>query len=107
MSKAWREKDFSRALWTAAQCRAKKHGVVFTIPKSAVVIPEFCPILGIRLGRKGGVACDTSPTLDRIRPALGYVPGNVAVISMRANRIKNDGTPEEHEAIARFMRAQE
>lgn len=34
----------------------------------------------------------------------GYVPGNVVVMSYRANRLKNDGTAEEHEIIAAWMR---
>lgn len=29
-----------------------------------------------------------SPSLDRISPELGYVPGNVRVISDKANRLK-------------------
>lgn len=33
-----------------------------------------------------------APSLDRIRPALGYVPGNVRVISYKANRLRNNGT---------------
>lgn len=36
-----------------------------------------------------------SPTLDKIIPALGYVPGNVWVISHRANTIKSDASLEE------------
>lgn len=36
--------------------------------------------------------------------AEGYVPGNVEVISFRANRIKNNGTADEHERIAQWMR---
>jgi hypothetical protein len=71
-----------------------------------MVVPEFCPVLGIRLAcNVRGGPCDASPSLDRIRAELGYVTGNIAVISMRANRIKNNGTAAEHEAIARFMRA--
>jgi hypothetical protein len=49
---------------------------------------------------------DTSPSLDKINPELGYVPGNVAIISYRANRIKNNGTAEEHRLIADWMDAQ-
>jgi hypothetical protein len=41
--------------------------------------------------------------LDRIIPEEGYVAGNVNVVSYRANRIKNDGTAEEHLKIADWM----
>ena len=50
-----------------------------TITKDDIVIPSHCPVLGIplfqTLGKKGGG--DHSPSLDKVRPELGYVPGNV------------------------------
>ncbi|WP_145960516.1 hypothetical protein [Novosphingobium meiothermophilum] len=51
-------------------------------------------------GNKGGGA--NSPSLDRIEPELGYVPGNTIVISNRANRLKSDATIDELRAIASF-----
>lgn len=87
-----------------ARTRAKRAGVPCTITAGDIIVPSHCPILGIplarRLGRKGG--CDQSPSLDRIVPELGYVPGNIVVVSRRANRIKNDATIEELAAIADF-----
>lgn len=52
-------------------------------------------MLGLRLfvGQGGHHPC--SPSLDRRDPALGYVPGNVWVISNRANTMKNDARPDE------------
>ena len=35
-------------------------------------------------------------------PELGYVKGNVQVISWRANRLKSDGLPEEWTKIAEW-----
>jgi hypothetical protein len=43
--------------------------------------------------------------VDRIVPELGYVKGNVIVVSCRANRIKSDATPDELERIASAVRA--
>ena len=82
-----------RVLYKNAQNRARKYNVPFTITEQDIVIPEFCPILGVRLEHGRGVTTNNSPTLDRIVPALGYVPGNVAVICHKANRVKgnNDG----------------
>ena len=45
-----------------------------------------------------------SYSLDRIDNKKGYVKGNVAVMSYKANRLKNDGTAVEHELIALWMR---
>jgi len=89
-----------------AKQRAKAAGVPFTISAKDIIIPTHCPVLGIpltrRLGRKGG--CDASPSLDRIVPQLGYVPGNIVVVSRRANRIKSDASIEELEQVADFYR---
>ena len=43
------------------------------------------------------------PSLDRIVPKKGYVEGNIAWISNRANVIKNDGTAEEHLKVAEYI----
>lgn len=77
------------AVWERARRRALRHGIDFDLPKSAIVIPDRCPVLGIHLAVSGQRSA-TSPSLDRIEPTLGYVVGNVRVISDRANRIKGD-----------------
>lgn len=63
-----------------------------------------CPILGMDLDYFTDERQENSPSFDRIDCTKGYVKGNVQIISWRANRIKNDGTAEEHEKIAAFMR---
>lgn len=69
-----------------------------------MVIPDFCPVLGLPLYRNtGGLAQGpNSPSLDRIDPALGYVKGNVNVISSKANAIKSNATPEELLRVAAY-----
>jgi len=60
-----------------------------------------CPVFGIEFTR---TECrDTSASLDRIKPHLGYVVGNVCVISCRANRIKNDSTAEELQQVLNYV----
>lgn len=103
-------------LWTRARLRAQSQGFPFSITHEDIVIPEFCPVLGIKLehatketasrGSMGGFH-DASPTLDKIIPKLGYVPGNIAVISWRANRLKGDGTAKELQAVAEWTAMQE
>lgn len=98
-----------RSMTQRAKTRASKAGVSFSITEDCFEIPEYCPVLGIKLehsrGSKGYE--DNSPSLDRIKPELGYVPGNVAIISMRANRLKNDGTLEEFRKLVKWLEAQE
>jgi hypothetical protein len=90
-------------LLNSARYRAKKMGVRFALIADDIKIPPVCPVLGIPL-YQGTCAHDGSPTLDRIIPELGYVPGNVMVVSLRANRIKNNSTVEELIAVAEFYK---
>lgn len=86
-----------------ARARAKAQNVPCTITAADLAIPQFCPVLGIPLMRGEGAKTDHSPSIDRLRPERGYVPGNVYVISERANRLKNNGTAQEHRLIADYM----
>ena len=43
------------------------------------------------------------PSLDRWDSAKGYVPGNVFVISYRANTLKNSATYEEILKVAKYL----
>ena len=92
------ETDPRGRLIAQARERAKRKGLEFSISKKDLIVPEFCPLLGIKIDP---LAKDrtTSPSLDRINSSLGYVPENVWVISSRANTLKNNGTKEEFRLI--------
>ena len=84
------------ALLTGAKKRAKLAGLPFDLTIDDMpTVPGVCPVLGIAIRRSLGRFTDSSPSLDRIRPALGYVQGNVRVVSWRANRIRTDATAAE------------
>ena len=87
-----------------ARIRAARKGVPFMISAADVPIPDFCPVLGIPIlaNTRGGFN-PNSASIDRIIPDLGYVPGNVQVISLRANLLKRDGTSEELMKIALWL----
>ena len=84
--------------------RARQTGVEFTLTRSDVVIPEVCPYLGVQLSECGSKDVGRRPSLDRIDPRRGYVPGNVVVVSFRANTIKHNATAEELHKICFAMR---
>lgn len=84
--------------------RARKFGVPFDLTAADLTIPTHCPVLGMQLRGFGEGRAENAPEFDRLVPALGYVRGNVAIISRRANRLKNDGTLEEHARIVEWMR---
>lgn len=90
-----------------SQRRALKAGVPFTLTLDDIVIPEICPVLGIKIAHgcdeKGRGFKDTSPSVDRIIPEHGYVLGNIRVISWRANKIKSDATADELIRVANYV----
>lgn len=92
-----------------ARDRAKSRGIEFAITEDDVraVFPTdwVCPVLGVTMRHGKGKLTDASPTLDRINPEWGYVPGNIAVMSYRANRAKGAMSAEELEQIATWMQA--
>lgn len=95
-------------LLSRARRRAHSAGLAFDLDIDYLIaLPsDTCPVFGTALAWCAGskVRADDSPSLDKINPALGYVVGNVAWVSWRANRIKNDGTALEHEQIAQWIR---
>lgn len=93
--RAWalqdRHKNPERYLIVSAKARAKRRGMPFELTIADITIPDVCPVLGIPIALSRGLSAG-SPSIDRINNALGYVPGNVRVISHRANALKRDMT---------------
>lgn len=103
-----RRRDYpALILWIKAKDRAKASGVPFLITVEDVkdVWPKDgrCPVLGVELRRGVGKPGRNSPTLDRLNAAWGYEPGNIAVISSFANRVKSDATANELVQVAQWM----
>lgn len=104
-----KSRSLAQILYNSAQQRAHKKGIEFSLSVEDIEVPSRCPILGIELSKIWGAvdmnnnSRGAQPSLDRIDPRKGYVPGNVIVISYRANMIKGDGLPEEHRAIAKYI----
>lgn len=107
---AWRKekyyRDPARTMWVEARARARASNIPFDIDPEDCAIPEFCPVLGIKLMPKGaGTRSISTPTLDRMNNAKGYAKGNVKVISWKANRLKSDcDDPNVFLAIAEYVR---
>lgn len=93
--KNYRTYSKERVLWLWARNRARVKGREFSIEVSDIVIPDICPVLGLPM---------VQPSIDRVDSALGYVKGNIRVISLRANMLKNNATEEEIEAILRDLK---
>jgi hypothetical protein len=89
--------------------RAARKGILFELTAAQLLAaaPDVCPALGIVLdyGLKGAVSGprQNSPSVDRLDPALGYVAGNFAVISHKANGIKQAATAVEIRRVADWL----
>lgn len=82
---------------------ARQRGKEFSISLDDILLPDYCPVLGIQLDYGWPITnLAAVPSIDRIDNAKGYIPGNVLVVSNRANRLKNDATRAELLAMARF-----
>lgn len=92
-------------MFYAARSRARKKGVPFSITPDDIVIPETCPVFGTPIQLGCGRHHANGPALDRLIPELGYVPGNVEVISFRANFIKTNACLEELEALQVWLKS--
>ena len=93
LNAAWQDAHPLEHLVRLAKQRAKKKGLEFNISVADLSpAPKFCPILGCELrygsnfGTKG--RCHEAATIDRKDSDLGYIRGNVWVISRSANRLK-------------------
>lgn len=83
--------------------RSKRENLSFNLELSDISIPNFCPVLGIKLERGNSKAYDNSPSIDRIDNTKGYIKGNTKIISNRANVLKGSGNADEHEKIVIYI----
>jgi hypothetical protein len=93
----------SRCVHARQEGRVADYQYLRTMP-----CPAVCPILGTPIAfayGKGQRPAENTASFDRIDPAGGYVAGNVQILSLRANQMKSDSTPEQLLAFARWVLA--
>jgi hypothetical protein len=89
--------------------RAKRKNIECSISPEDLVVPEVCPVLGIPIYRefnpdiRGGISRPNAPSVDRVDNSIGYVKGNVRVISSKANLLKGSMSSEEARQIAKYI----
>lgn len=91
-NKEWKRTHIEMYLAQGARARAKRDNIPYKITYKDIVVPEKCPYLDIPLVPFSGWC---TPSLDKIIPELGYVPGNIQVISKLANTMKNQASIEQ------------
>lgn len=99
-----------------AKSRAKKAGLPFNVTCADIEKPIFCPVFGYELNytnlsvrgkTKGSIVPPNAASLDRIIPDLGYVKGNVIVVSFEANRLKNNASLQQMKKLYEFYQTLE
>ena len=94
----------------AARTRVRKTGLALNITAGDIlaVWPKNnrCPVLGtlFYFGPRRGRQRPDVATLDRLDSDKGYVRGNIAVISWRANDLKRNATVREIQQLLRWMK---
>jgi len=99
---AGRAKNPKSWLLYSSRARCKRNGLENTLTLADIPdLPKRCPVFPwivieheVGNGRRAG-----SPSLDRIDNNVGYVSGNIRVISWRANFLKHDATDKELAAL--------
>ncbi len=87
-----------------ARRRAEKKGLAFDIDFDYIlsIMPDACPIFKKEFDYTGGQG-KWSPSIDRKVPGLGYVKGNVRVVSLLANRMMAEATDDELHQFASWV----
>ena len=103
----WKTADPIGYILNHAEGRARRAGIPFNLTREDLVMPDVCPVLGLPfewgVGQMGWRNM-RAPSLDKIKPQLGYISGNVRIISNRANHLKSNGTISEFEAVIAYMK---
>lgn len=104
----WRAKNPLRFMLSRAKNGATSRGLEFTITEADFdCLPTHCPVLGLELKypdaqpKQGDSAI---ASLDRKDNSKGYIPGNVFIISHRANTLKGSISLAELEALLKYMK---
>lgn len=87
-----------QALIRTTKSRAKKLGIEFNITKEDIAIPNECPVFGVPFEKRTRYAA----SIDRIDSSLGYIKGNIQIISRLANTMKNDSSHQELREFAEW-----
>ena len=99
----WKYKPALHMLNNSKQ-RAKRDGIEHTITLDDIVIPDYCPVLNIKLETGDRRNNQNAPSIDRIDNTKGYTKENIMIVSIRANKLKKDATFDELIMIGNFYR---
>ena len=109
----WRARHPRRYRFMRLKERAKVRRIPLSLEFEDIVWPTHCPVLGIELDYSNGSISDKGeshdarPSFDRRDNTIGYVLGNVDVMSYKANAMKRNATLEELKSLVLWLEQKE
>jgi len=99
VNRTWWRRSLQTTRWKAME-RCVRKGIPFTITQSELISlyeqqRGRCSLSGIEFLRPSGGTSPYSLSMDRIKPGLGYVEGNVRLVLLGVNSLKLNGTDED------------
>ena len=91
---------------TRAKSRASRLKVPFDLTPEYLesIWTGICPVMNVPIDLHTNRKDELAAELDRFNPELGYTQGNVAWLSRKANRIKNNTSVELLERLLEWMK---
>jgi hypothetical protein len=95
---------------SARKCRAKQNNIPFTVSLDYLIsiATDTCPVFETPLSWTKSTGFNTTkdnfPSLDRIKPDLGYIEGNVVWVSYLANKMKQNANPQQLHKFANWIK---
>lgn len=98
IQKKSRQSNDKRRLFNLVKNRSKNKDIEFNLTIDDIIIPKSCPYLETSF-----IYGDPNKgmSVDRIDNSKGYIKGNIEVISLQANRMKNVASIEELKVFAK------
>lgn len=87
-----------RYLLRICKSNSKAKGKEFNLTLDDIVVPEICPILGVKFNPN---STWYTYSIDRVDNTKGYIKGNIQIITRLANVMKNVASNEELLAFAK------
>lgn len=101
----WKYKP-SLAMFNNSKQRAKNSNLEHSLTLEDIVIPDYCPVLGIKLETGDRKNHYNAPSIDRIDNTKGYTKDNIFIMSIKANFLKKDGTLDDLIMLGEWARKQ-
>jgi hypothetical protein len=97
-SKKWALHNRNKVLLNCSKQNARKKKQEHSISLEDIKIPDICPVFGTKFDTGMHVA-----SIDRVDNSKGYIPGNIQIISKRANMMKYDASIPELIQFAQWV----